>query len=79
MGREVFARRPGVHPRGWWCWHVEVSLTLAQIIFQSRNIALSEDLSLLVHSYEHHNVQEPAILLGGSFVVNISEKGVQPS
>ncbi|KAI9904381.1 hypothetical protein N3K66_000910 [Trichothecium roseum] len=30
-------------------------------------------------SYEHHNVQEPAILLGGSFVVNIAEKGVQPS
>lgn len=56
-----------------------MSLTLAQIIFQSRNIALSEDLSLLVHSYEHHNVQEPAILLGGSFVVNISEKGVHPS
>lgn len=25
-------------------------------------------------SYEHHNVEEPAILLGGAFVVDIAEK-----
>jgi broad specificity phosphatase PhoE len=29
-------------------------------------------------SYEHHNIDEPAILLGGAFVVNIAEKGMQP-
>lgn len=31
-----------------------------------------------VKSYEHHNIDEPAILLGGAFVVNIAEKGMQP-
>lgn len=25
-------------------------------------------------SYEHHNVEEPAILLGGAFVVEVSDK-----
>ena len=29
------------------------------------------------HSYEHHNVEEPAILLGGAFVVDAVEKGMQ--
>ncbi|KAH7309095.1 histidine phosphatase superfamily [Stachybotrys elegans] len=27
-------------------------------------------------SYEHHSIQEPAILLGGAFVVDIAEKGL---
>ncbi|KJZ71297.1 hypothetical protein HIM_09307 [Hirsutella minnesotensis 3608] len=27
-------------------------------------------------SYEHHSIDEPAILLGGAFVVDIAEKGV---
>lgn len=26
-------------------------------------------------SYEHHNIDEPAILLGGAFVVDLEEKG----
>ena len=25
-------------------------------------------------SYEHHNIEEPAILLGGAFVVDVVEK-----
>ncbi|KAH0497296.1 hypothetical protein TgHK011_004611 [Trichoderma gracile] len=29
-------------------------------------------------SYEHHNLDEPAILLGGAFVVDIAEKGMRP-
>lgn len=29
-------------------------------------------------SYEHHNIDEPAILLGGAFVVDILEKDGQP-
>ncbi|KAM4061220.1 histidine phosphatase superfamily (branch 1) domain-containing protein [Hirsutella rhossiliensis] len=28
-------------------------------------------------SYEHHNIEEPAILLGGAFVVDMVEKGMQ--
>ncbi|POR35079.1 Sedoheptulose 1,7-bisphosphatase [Tolypocladium paradoxum] len=28
-------------------------------------------------SYEHHNIEEPAILLGGAFVVDMAEKGIQ--
>lgn len=36
-----------------------------------------EDLRLTGNSYEHHNIEEPAILLGGSFVVDIAEKGMQ--
>lgn len=27
------------------------------------------------NSYEHHNINEPAILLGGSFMVDVVEKG----
>jgi hypothetical protein len=26
------------------------------------------------HSYEHHSIDEPAILLGGAFVVEVEEK-----
>lgn len=26
------------------------------------------------NSYEHHNIEEPAILLGGAFVVDVVEK-----
>lgn len=29
------------------------------------------------YSYEHHSINEPAILLGGAFVVEIAEKGMQ--
>lgn len=29
----------------------------------------SEGLTLHFYSYEHHSIDEPAILLGGSFVV----------
>jgi hypothetical protein len=25
------------------------------------------------HSYEHHNIEEPALLLGGAFVVELDE------
>jgi hypothetical protein len=27
-----------------------------------------------MHSYEHHSIDEPAILLGGAFVVEVEEK-----
>lgn len=27
------------------------------------------------HSYEHHNIEEPAILLGGAFVVDMAPQG----
>lgn len=29
---------------------------------------------ILDSSYEHHNIDEPAILLGGAFVVDMLEK-----
>jgi hypothetical protein len=29
------------------------------------------------YSYEHHNINEPAILLGGGFIVDIVEKEEQ--
>ena len=29
--------------------------------------------SLTVYSYEHHKIDEPAILLGGSFMVDVVE------
>lgn len=28
---------------------------------------------LMPRSYEHHNINEPAILLGGSFMVDVAE------
>lgn len=31
----------------------------------------------LIDSYEHHNIEEPAILLGGAFVVDVVEKEEQ--
>jgi hypothetical protein len=34
---------------------------------------------LLVNSYEHNSIHEPAILLGGAFVVDIAKKGMQAS
>jgi hypothetical protein len=27
----------------------------------------------VVHSYEHHSIDEPAILLGGGFIVDVAE------
>jgi probable phosphoglycerate mutase len=32
---------------------------------------------ILNSSYEHHSIDEPAILLGGAFVVDILEKEAQ--
>lgn len=29
---------------------------------------------LTLYSYEHHNIEEPAIILGGAFVVEAMEK-----
>jgi hypothetical protein len=27
----------------------------------------------VVHSYEHHSIDEPAILLGGGFIVDVAD------
>lgn len=37
---------------------------------KKRGVRLNADVNI---SYEHHNVAEPAILLGGAFVIDVPE------
>jgi hypothetical protein len=49
---------------GWRCGDVEVSGTVCE----------RREFANAWCSYEHHSIEEPAILLGGAFVVQVAEK-----
>jgi hypothetical protein len=51
-------------------------IELHNLLFSA--ISRFTDSTFLKSSYEHHSIDEPAILLGGAFVVDILEKEIQP-
>lgn len=66
MGGEEVGGEPGVDFGGGGCGDVEVCGLFLRIVLRGDTDGRC--------SYEHHNIEEPAILLGGAFVVDVVEK-----
>ena len=47
--------------------------TLRWVIYPRFALFCSTELTNFISSYEHHSIEEPAILLGGSFMVDVVE------
>ena len=67
----VFGSGAFVFARSWWCWYFEVSPICP---LTSRLVTIQWNWQNRVRSYEHHNINEPAILLGSAFHVDFESK-----
>lgn len=69
LDKQEHCREPFYDPRSWWSGDIKVSWRSKQSC--PTHVGLMADA---LHSYEHHNINEPAILLGGSFIVDVVEE-----